>query len=117
MMASSAPSSQDSDPYADRRAAPRVSVALPAFLQVDGERHSVQLLDLSSGGAKLNLSAVLPVGSTIILDCGTFVRPALVRWQRGDFAGVSFDGELNAREIAALLDRSKALTSRMKTRE
>lgn len=115
-MASSAPSSQDSDPYADRRAAPRVSVALPAFFQADGERHSCQLLDLSSGGAKLNLSAVLPVGSTITLDCGTFVRPALVRWQNGDFAGVSFDGELNAREIAALLDRSNALTSRMKTR-
>jgi PilZ domain len=116
MMASTVPSPQDSDAYADRRAAPRVSVALPAFLQADGERHSIQLLDLSSGGAKLHLATVLQVGTTITLDCGTFVRPAVVRWQDGDFAGVSFDGELNAREIAALLNRSKALTSRMKTR-
>ena len=115
-MASTVPSPQDSDPYADRRAAPRVSVALPAFVQVDGERHSCQLLDLSSGGAKLNLAAALPIGMTISLDCGTFCRDAVVRWQNGEFAGVSFNGELNPREIAALLARSKALTSRMKTR-
>jgi hypothetical protein len=115
-MASSAPSSQDRDSYADRRAAPRVSVALPGFLQLDGERHSVQLLDLSSGGAKLNIAVTFPVGATIILDCGTFVREAVVRWQNGEFAGVSFNDELTAREISALLDRSTALTSRMKTR-
>jgi hypothetical protein len=116
MMASTVPSPQDTDPYADRRAAPRVSVALPAFVKVDGERHSCQLLDLSSGGAKLNLPVALPVGATIALDCGTFDREAVVRWQNGGFAGVSFNGDLNAREIAALIDRSKALTSRMKTR-
>jgi hypothetical protein len=116
MMASTVPSPQDSDPYADRRAAPRVSVALPAFVQVDGARHSCQLLDLSSGGAKLNLSSALPVGATIALDCGTFCREAVVRWQNGEFAGVSFNGELNAREISALIARSQALTSRMKTR-
>jgi hypothetical protein len=115
-MASSAPSSQHSDAYADRRAAPRVSVALPGFVQVDGARHSVQLLDLSSGGAKLNLGVTFATDTTIILDCGTFVREAVVRWQNGEFAGVSFNDELTAREISALLDRSTALTSRMKTR-
>ena len=34
---------QDCDPFADRRVYPRVPVALPAFLQADGERHAVQI--------------------------------------------------------------------------
>ena len=44
---------QDNDPYSDRRSSPRVTVALPAFLQAKGERHFVHILDLSAGGAKL----------------------------------------------------------------
>jgi len=50
-MATPAPTPQDSAPYEDRRAFPRVPVAMPAFLQANGERHSVHLLDLSAGGA------------------------------------------------------------------
>ena len=52
MMAAPAPKPQDSDPFEDRRAYPRVAVAMPAFLQANGERHAVHLLDLSAGGAK-----------------------------------------------------------------
>jgi PilZ domain len=53
---------QDSAPYEDRRAYPRVPVAMPAFLQANGERHAVHLLDLSAGGAKLNCSAPIQPG-------------------------------------------------------
>lgn len=116
-MASSAPSPQDRDPFADRRVHPRVPVALPAFLDTGGRRHSVQMLDLSAGGVKLNCSASLSAGSTVMLDCGTFGRAAVVRWQNGEFLGLSFESELNDREMAALIDRSSALTARMKTRE
>src|SRR4051794_26748474 len=77
-MASSVPSAQD---FADRRAHPRVSIALPAFLEADGERHHVQILDLSAGGAKANCAAGLSAGMAVNLDCGTFVREAVVRWQ------------------------------------
>ncbi len=79
-MASSVPFPQDRDPYADRRVYPRVPVALPAFLQADGERHSVQILDLSPGGAKLDCPASLTVGTAVVLDCGTLARAAVVRW-------------------------------------
>jgi hypothetical protein len=116
-MASSIPSVQDQDPYADRRVYPRVSVALPAFLQADGERHVVQMLDLSAGGAKLNCPANLPVGTAVELDCGTFSQAGVVRWQNDGVIGLSFDSELDAREVAALVDRSKALSDRMETRE
>lgn len=117
MMASSIPSPQDSDPHADRRAYPRVAVALPAFLQANGERHSVQLLDLSPGGAKLNYPARLPAGTEVILDCGTLRRAAVVRWQNGGLLGLCFDSELDAREVSALIERSKALAALMKARE
>jgi len=116
-MAGSAPIPEDSDPYADRRVYPRVSVALPAFLQADGERHSVQLLDLSPGGAKLNCTVGLSVGTAVVLDCGTLCRGAVVRWRTGDLVGLCFDSELDARDVLALTDRSTALAVWRKTRE
>lgn len=113
-MASSVPFTQDSDPYADRRAYPRVGVALPAFLQVDGERYSVHLLDVSPGGAKLVCALRLATGTAVTLDCGTLCRTAVVRWQAGETIGVCFDNELDKREVAALIARSTALAERMR---
>jgi hypothetical protein len=110
MMASSVPSPED-DPFADRRVHPRVPVALPAFLQANGERHAAQLLDLSPGGAKLNCPASLPVGTAVVLDCGTLGRSAVVRWGSSGVLGLSFDSELDAREISTLIERSKALAA------
>ena len=101
-----------SDPYEDRRAHPRVSVALPAFLRGNGKRHAVQILDLSAGGAKLNCSAHLPAGTAVLLECGTIRREALIRWQNGAMLGLSFDSALEAREVSALAKRSEALASR-----
>jgi len=117
MATSTAPSAHDGEPFADRRAYPRVALALPAFLQASGERHSVKLIDLSAGGAKLNCPALIPIGSEVTLDCGTFSLAAEVRWQEGPFLGLRFGSELDAREVSALIERSKALTARMNTRE
>ena len=116
-MASTAPNPQDANPYEDRRAYPRVPVAMPAFLQANGERHAVLLLDLSAGGAKLNCPAALPTGTAVVLDCGTLGRSAVVRWQTGDVLGVCFDSELDVREISALIARSMAVEARMKAAE
>ena len=112
-MASAVPTPKDNDPFADRRASPRVSVALPAFLQAGGERHFVQILDLSAGGAKLNCATGLPTGTAVMLDCGTLGRSAVVRWQSEGVMGICFDSELDARDVSALMARSSALASRM----
>jgi hypothetical protein len=117
MMASSNLSPQDVDPYVDRRVYPRVPVALPAFLQANGKRHAVQILDLSPGGAKLDCAAGLSIGTAVILDCGTLGRSAVVRWQSAGVMGLCFDSELEAREASALIERSRALAARMETRE
>ena len=116
-MASPVPTPQDREPYADRRAYPRVPVALPAFLQAGGERHSVQILDLSPGGAKLDCPASLAVGTAVILDCGTLGRSAVVRWQNAGVMGVSFDAEIDMREASALINRSNAMAARMEPRD
>ena len=90
---------------------------MPAFLQAGGERHAVRILDLSAGGAKLSFPAVLAVGTTVALDCGTLGRSAVVRWQNGDLVGLCFVTELDAREGSALIARSEALAARMQTRD
>ncbi len=117
LMASSVPTAQDSASYEDRRAYPRVEVALPAFLQFNGERHAVQLLDLSPGGAKLDCATNLSTGTAVVLDCGTLGRAAVVRWKSAGVLGICFDSELDAREVSALINRSNALAARMKTRD
>ena len=91
-------------------------MALPAFLQANGERHAVQILDLSPGGAKLDCPASLLVGTAVVLDCGMLARAAAVRWQNAGVMGVCFDSELDAREASALIERSRAIAARMKTR-
>ena len=108
---------QDSDPFADRRVYPRVSVALPAFLQANGGRQAVQILDLSAGGAKISCPISLASGTAVTLDCGTLGRSAVVRWQNGDQMGICFDAELDPRDVAALAKRSTALAARMKAAE
>ena len=106
----------DKDPFEDRRATPRVAVALPAFLQANGTRQSVQILDLSAGGAKLTCAIEVAAGTAVFLDCGTLGCAGVVRWQAGGTLGLCFDSELDPREISALSDRSNALEALMKTR-
>lgn len=109
-----APNYRSPTSYEDRRSFPRVPVAMPAFLQANGKRHAVHILDLSAGGAKLKCSATLATGTAVLLDCGTLSRSAVVRWQSGGALGICFDSELDAREVAALIARSNALDTFMK---
>lgn len=115
-MTSPIPARADHDNFEDRRAYPRVRVALPAFLQANGKRQSVQILDLSSGGAKLTCGVQYAVGTAVFLDCGTLGCAGVVRWQNGGALGLCFDSELDAREVLALSDRSSALEALMRTR-
>ena len=116
-MVFSAPCAETSDDYADRRTYARTDLSLPSFLQANGERHSVHLLDLSAGGAKLKCRAEISVGAAVILDCGTRGCAAVVRWQNEGVLGLCFDTALDKRVVSALIDRSRALAALVKTRE
>jgi hypothetical protein len=109
--------SPEDSAHAERRAYPRVSLALPAFLQANATRHSVKLVDLSAGGAKLICPVSLSIGTAVILDCGTFGCGAVVRWQADGHLGLCFDSQLDAREVSALTERSRALTALRQARE
>lgn len=115
-MAIPVPTPQEPRSFEDRRAYPRVPVAMPAFLEAAGQRHSVHLLDLSAGGAKLKCRADVSNGTAVVLDCGTLGRAAVVRWQSDGVMGICFDEELDVREISALFARSAALEALMKSR-
>lgn len=102
------------DPYADRRLHPRVSVALPAFLILGGRRYPVQIVDLSSGGAKLDCgSALVVAGAVVTLNWGGASGQGTIRWREGRMAGISFSAELDARDVADLARRSEALAARL----
>ncbi len=116
-MTSAVSTAPDGDPFADRRVYPRVPVALPAFLEANGERHAVLLIDLSAGGAKLNCPISLVTGTAVILDCGTIGRSAVVRWQNEGLVGLCFDSELDERVVSALMKRSEALAAWRKARD
>jgi len=53
----------------------------------------------------------------VTLDCGTLGRTAVVRWRNEGLVGLCFDSELDAREVAALIHRSRALAARMEKSE
>src|SRR5687768_16716898 len=112
-MATPVPSADAPAAHDDRRSHPRIAVALPACVHADGERHPVQLLDLSPEGAKVKGSATFPVGTQVRLSTGTLGRAAVVIWQKGEGMGVCFDIELDARELAAQVQRSKGLEAWM----
>ena len=44
-------------------------------------------------------------------------RAAVVRWQGAGALGISFDSELDGREVSALVERSQALAAWRRTRE
>jgi PilZ domain len=111
------PAASDADAFADRRAYPRIGLALPAVLRANGERYAVHLLDVSAGGAKLKCAASLAVGTSVMLDCGALCGAATVRWQNAGLAGVKFDNELDERVVQALVHRSSALAALMKSRD
>ena len=115
-MAGASPDGQKIDPFADRRLYSRTELALPAFLQGNGKRHAVHLIDVSAGGAKLSCPANLEVGNPVVLDCGTLAHSAVIRWRNGDLMGLVFNTPLAAREVSALIDRSEALAAWTKSR-
>lgn len=71
---------------------PRVEVRAPATLRMGGQTWRVGTRDISQGGAKISLDAVLPPGADIVLAMeGFHSLPGTLRWCDGAVAGVTFN--------------------------
>jgi hypothetical protein len=62
-----------------------------AEILVDGNRHSCRMLNISTGGAKLQLARQLDCGKAVVLSLGNFGQfNAQIVWQQGGAMGVKF---------------------------
>lgn len=82
---------KDSSSPPSRRTSDRKAVLLNAEVKVAGQSYACEILNLSSGGAKLTFTQALEIGQkiTLVLDpLGDFSGE--VAWQTGSELGVSF---------------------------
>lgn len=71
---------------------PRVEVRAPATLRMGGHSWRVTTRDISQGGAKIALGAVLPADAEIVLSMeGFHSLHGVVRWCDGESAGITFN--------------------------
>jgi hypothetical protein len=73
-----------------RRSAPRLSVDLPAQLDIGGFARDVLVDDVSATGARLQLAAPPGPGTEVQLLWDGLVCSARVIWARADACGVAF---------------------------
>ena len=84
--------------YTDRREHPRELTSLRARVFYGKEMAhwaDCSIVDLSKGGARLQISAIYPLPSRFVVLqlLGGVVYDVRVRWRRGDMTGVSFDAQ------------------------
>ena len=71
---------------------PRVEVRAPATLRAGAHTHRVTTCDISQGGAKITLDAVLPPDADVVLSMeGFHSLHGVLRWCDGGHAGVTFN--------------------------
>src|SRR5262245_46786250 len=95
--------------YMEQRVSRRKPVLWSAKLHRDGRVLECLTLHISAGGARIRISERFEVHSTVVLvidRLGAF--PGEIRWQEGDYAGVSFleDAQTVEERLRAALPES-----------
>ncbi len=81
--------------------APRVEVRASARLRSGADYQPVMLLNISQGGAKLQLTKPDELKSDLVLMADGLPRlPGSLRWRRGDAAGISFNEVIPFADVA-----------------
>ena len=102
--------------FTEQRCEARFPIALPATAVIGDTGHSVRVLNVAPGGAMLEISKCLAAGSRLLFRCGTISVTATVAWQAGGRTGVSFDFNLDAKDVQEQRSRSFAVASRRELR-
>lgn len=80
----------------------RESIPAKAKLMADGDWHTCRILNISTGGAKLQIDRRIGHGTPVSLEIGEFGQfSATVAWQQGSEVGVKFTHD--ALEMAAVI--------------
>ncbi len=88
-----------------RRAKPRRKLFLPSAMRIGTQAFRVHLLDLSETGAQVHHPAPPPIGTTVLLDCGSERRFARVVRRDGARFGVQFTVPLSDAQVEAAVSR------------
>jgi hypothetical protein len=89
------------DPARGQARAPRVQIHRPARIRSGARYQSIVLCDISQAGVKLCLSKPELLGEEVVLMAqGLPAIAGVVRWRRGDYAGIAFNHLVSFPEIA-----------------
>jgi hypothetical protein len=98
--------------WIEQRAAERLPVSLPAYLEVRGSQHSARLLNVAAGGAMIETGAELTAGTRIRFSCGTIRVDAVAVWVRRGKCGIKFYSPVADWQLTEQVSRSDALARR-----
>ncbi|SEN23300.1 PilZ domain-containing protein [Sphingomonas gellani] len=87
------------------RAARRRKLFQPAELRHGDMTQRVHLLDLSTSGGLVHITAPPPAGAIVTISCGPLSRSARVAWSAERRIGVAFVRALSDRELEAVIGR------------
>src|SRR5215213_8283680 len=95
------------EPAHERRALPRRPMAVSARLELPSGGRSVQIVDLSDRGARLQIAAPPPAGAPALLKWHSHECYGTVAWATDSECGLRFDQEL-AQTVLATCSESTA---------
>ena len=82
-------------------------VQLSAELRTETSRNQCRIIDLSRGGACLELDAPIALGRKVMLHSGALCRPGMVLWVDGLLCGVRFVEPIRATELLVQMSQSR----------
>ena len=91
-----------------RRDQPRAHLLLAASVEALSGRNSVNLLDVSRTGARLEGVELPAVGKDIVLRCGEIDTFGTVVWSSGGQCGLQFDEPISGSELIELRNAAMA---------
>ena len=89
------------------RAEPRMRVVLPAELRSETSRTHCRVLDMSRGGACLELEGSVALGREVTLHSGAMTVAGKVMWLDGRRCGVRFTKQMRATELLVQMSQSR----------
>jgi len=85
-----------------RSRAPRIAMLRSAILRHGARAIPVRIRNISSSGAQIEVTELVPDGSDVRLDLGTgTLVDAIVRWSQGGRMGIAFARTIDVAQVAA----------------